>query len=333
MKRVLLTGAGGFIGSHMLDHLLVNTDWDVVCLASWRHKGIPERITDSIHYQQHKKRVTVLTHDLSAPLPGHTLARIGDIDYILNFAAESHVDRSLADPRSFIENNVAVALTMLDAARIIQPDVFIQISTDEVYGPAPDGHLHKEGEPHRPSNPYSASKSAQESIAYAYWRSFGVPVIITNTMNNFGERQDAEKFVPMVIRQVKQGRPVTIHGGEGNIGGRFYLHARNHADAVLYILKHCPPMPYRDGTLDLRRFNVVGERELNNLEMAELIASFVGKPLYHRLEDFHRTRPGHDRRYALDGVKLGLSGWEAPFSLEDSLRATVEWTLTHKEWL
>lgn len=324
-KKVLLTGIAGFIGSHMLDHLLVNTNWHIIGVASFMHKGKPERVFDSVHYRKHRDRVEIMTHDLTTPFNERELWRLHDVDYIINVASESHVDRSLLEPRKFILNNVQLMLTMLEAARVIKPQKFIQVSTDEVYGPAEDGYAHKEGEPHRPSNPYSASKAAQEDICYAYWRSFGVPIIQTNTMNNIGERQDAEKFVPMVIRKVLAGEQVVIHGSHGNIGSRYYLHARNHADAILHLLRMVTPVPYGSG--EMARFNVVGEKEIDNLAMAELVASFVGKELDYRLEDFHKTRPGHDRRYALDGAKIQETGWQQPFSLEESLKKTVEWEL------
>jgi dTDP-glucose 4,6-dehydratase len=207
------------------------------------------------------------------------------------------------------------------------------MSTDEVYGPAPDDHKHKEGEPHRPSNPYSASKAAQEDIAYSYWRTYDLPIIITNTMNIIGEMQDPEKYVPMIIQKVNNGETVTIHANAdgSRIGTRYYLHARNQADALLYVLRNIEPVKYGNG--ELAQYNVVGEREINNLEMAEMVAKAVGKPLEYQLVDFHSSRPGHDLRYALDGGKLAQTGWSAPMPLEESLKATVDWTLKHDEWL
>lgn len=331
-KNVLLTGASGFIGSHMLEHLLVNTDWHITCIASWEHKGTPERILQSQYYDP--ARVLVITHDLQAPLTPQTKKRIPKPDYILNFASDSHVDRSITDPIPFVRNNVDITLNILEYAREVEPEVFVQISTDEVYGAAPDDVNHAEWSTILPSNPYSASKAAQEALAISYWRTYGVPLIITNTMNNFGERQDPEKFIPLCIQKIAKGQPVTIFGTENNIGSRFYLHARNHADAVLFILRNLPPVKYVDGGIDRPdRYNVVGEIELDNLEVASKIASIIGKDLAYTLVDFHAARPGHDRRYALDGTKLKNAGWVPPIPFEDSLRKTIEWTLAHQEWL
>jgi dTDP-glucose 4,6-dehydratase len=274
--------------------------------------------------------VTILHADLTAPIGERLGHRIGPVDYIWNIASESHVDRSIEDPRPFIENNVSLAITMLDYARIAKPEVFCQISTDEVFGPAPAGILHGEWAPHIPSNPYSASKSAQEAIAISYWRTFGVPVILTSTMNNIGERQDPEKFVPMCIRRILRGEVVTIHGTPEHIGSRFYLHARNHADALLFLTKK-GATNYPDADRP-DKFNVVGEEEIDNLTLANMIADILGKPLNYKLLDFHSARPGHDLRYALDGSKLKNLGWEPPVKLRESLEHMIAWTLDHEEW-
>jgi dTDP-D-glucose 4,6-dehydratase len=198
MRRVLLTGAGGFCGAHCLEHILVNTDWEIVCIDSFRHRGKTDRIrevldahnrtpagrSDTFHCRD---RVKVLTHDLVAPISSQLDYEIGHIDYVISMASESHVDRSCVEPRPFVENNVALVLTLLEWMRERQfssrqppPEKFIHVSTDEVYGPAPIGHNHVEGEPHRPSNPYSASKAAQEDIVYSYWRTYGLPIAVSN---------------------------------------------------------------------------------------------------------------------------------------------------------
>lgn len=333
MKRVLLTGAGGFFGSHLLRHLMVNTDWEFVCPCSWEHKGTPERLENAIK-GMNPDRVTVITHDLSTPFTDITKKRIGKIDIILNIASNSHVDRSITNPREFIMNNTALAFNMLEFAREIKPEVFLQFSTDEVYGVAPHGVNHKEWATILPSNPYSASKACQEAIAISYWRTYGVPVIITNTMNLFGETQDAEKYTARLINKIYNGETVTVHGTEGNIGSRFYLHARNGADAVYFILKNLPPKAYvEDEVLMPDRYNIVGDVEMNNLELAQLVANILGKELKYELKDFHFGRPGHDRRYALDGTKLKELGWTAPMKFEESLKKSIEWTLNNKQWM
>jgi dTDP-glucose 4,6-dehydratase len=400
VKRVLLTGAGGFVGHHTLEHILETTDWEVVCIDSFRHRGKTDRIREVLDGQtqirdcpvcsagheteealnEHLRqahvpwasRVKVLTHDLRVPISPQLDHEIGHIDYVISMASESHVDRSCVEPRPFIENNVALVLTLLEWTRIRTyaerasglwenyraPEKFLHVSTDEVYGPAPVGHDHAEGEPHRPSNPYSASKAAQEDIVYSYWRTFGLPVAISNTMNIIGERQDPEKFVPLVLSKVLKGEQVTIHAGPASKsrvgtmvineptkpGSRFYLHARNQADALVFLLKNVPFLRYGEPSrvgpshtfpAGMGRYNVVGEREIDNLQMAFLIAEHAKCNLHYELVDFHSSRPGHDLRYALDGTKMRDLGWTPPVPLEESLRKTVEWTLQpeHAHWL
>jgi dTDP-glucose 4,6-dehydratase len=335
-RRVLLTGHGGFVGSHTLIHLLLNTDWTIIGIDSFRHRGITDRLRE-ILYDSHPElvhRFKSFRHDLTIPFSPVLLEELGDLDYIINMASESHVDRSIVEPVPFVTNNVELMLTMLELARIKRPEKFIQISTDEVYGPALTEH-HREWSIHRPSNPYSASKAAQEDICYAYWRSYGLPICITNTMNIIGEMQDPEKFVPLIIKKILTGDTVQIHAQSSEpgarSGSRFYLHARNQADALLHILNNLEVPVYGQG--DMARYNVVGERELDNLELAQLVAQIMGRELKYELVDWHTGRPGHDSRYALDGAKLAATGWRPPVSLEDSLIKTVNWTVANDRWL
>lgn len=335
MTRVLLTGASGFVGSHVLRHILVNTDWFVVCPVSFTHKGLTDRIREACGDREDwYKRVKVIRTDLAAPISSVTAAEFGKIDYVLNLASESHVDRSIEEPGPFIQNNVALITNMLDWARLADIEKFIHISTDEVYGPAPDGYSHLEWvDNHLPSNPYSASKAAQEDIVFAYWRTYGLPLAISNTMNIIGETQDPEKYVPMIIRRVLAGETVTVHGDlSGRIGSRFYLHARNQADALLHILTLDFPA-YSDDSHHPLRLHVRGEREVDNLEMAQLIATYAGRELNYEIVDFHSSRPGHDLRYAIDDAAITATGWKMPIPFEESLERTVNWTINHPEWL
>jgi dTDP-glucose 4,6-dehydratase len=275
----------------------------------------------------------------------------------MNVASESHVDRSITDPSGFVQNNVALMLNVLEVARATGPRLLLQMSTDEVYGPAYGEHRHAEWEPAIPSNPYSASKAAQEAIAISYWRTYSVPVVLTNTMNILGEMQDSEKFLPMIVRKLRDREPVTVHTApDGTPGSRFYLHARNLADAWLYLTRrYCETHDiqtlagdvyrapdrlamYADGAVRPDRFHIVGEREVANTELVRMVGGFMGldkdtvdgliKPV-----SFHSSRPGHDLRYALDGARMASIGWEPPVPLEKSLETTVRWSLEHPEWL
>lgn len=349
MKRVLLTGAGGFVGHHILEHILASTSWQVIATDSFRHRGKADRIAQVIQPCAHwRPRLEVITHDLSAPFSEQTMYRLGHIDYLIAVASESHVERSIEDPVPFIRNNVNVILSTLELAREVKPRHTIIISTDEVYGPEPvlDGVRvpHPEWAPILPSNPYSASKAAQEAVAFSYWRTYGVPLTIVNCMNLIGERQDPEKFVPMLIKRIAGGEEVPIHGREDDVGSRHYLHARNLADALVYILKELPPAMYGAHAKTALggpayaadrpdRYNVVGPDRIDNLVLAQTIAGIIGRPLKYQLVDFHSARPGHDPHYSLDPAKLTKAGWTPPVPFSESLIRTVRWSLEHPEWL
>jgi dTDP-glucose 4,6-dehydratase len=343
--KVLLTGAGGFVGHHTLAHLLKTTDWDIVATDSFRHFGVSARIRAVFdELPSHRSRVKVVTHDLATPIDSITAREFGDPDVIINMASDSHVDRSITDPRPFVENNVGLVLTLLEYARTLpELKTFIQIGTDEVYGPAPIGVNHPEWSPQVPSNPYSASKSAQEALAIAYWRTYNIPLILTNTMNIIGERQDLEKFVPLIIRSLQKSLPVPVHAikhqHDWECGSRFYLHARNQADALKFLINHFikTPHSYTDGLERPERFNVRGEVEISNDEMVFLIAKFLGisKSPNEIIEyiNVEGTRPGHDLRYALNGDKLINLGWNPPVPFEKSLERTVNWTVKNPIWV
>jgi dTDP-glucose 4,6-dehydratase len=204
---------------------------------------------------------------------------------------------------------------------------FIYFSTDEVFGPAGPGMAYAEWDRYDSTNPYAATKAGGEELALAYANTYGIPVLVTHTMNLYGERQHPEKFIPLVIRRVLEGREVTIHADHTlkNPGSRFYIHCRNMASAILFLLEK--KQFARD------KMNIVGQQEINNLVLAEMIASMMGKPLLAQLVDFHSSRPGHDLRYALNGERLNTMGWRPPLSLEESLSKTIDWTLANLDWL
>lgn len=294
--KCLITGASGFIGSHVLDYLLKKTDWNFVCPCSFRHKGNPLRI-------QPNDRVKVVTLDLTGVIPD-----LGDFDYILNLASESHVDRSIKEPVAFVENNISLVLQTLEYARKHKPKVFIQFSTDEVFGDSGEVEL-------QPSNPYSASKASQELIALAYRRTYGVPVIITNTNNVIGENQDPEKFVPKITKLIRAGEVVELHvTKDGQFGTRYYNHAENVAAALLFILQQ--------GRIG-ERYNLPGGAKRDNLEMAQAIADLLMKELKAKTKDAGKDRPGYDKSYPEPDSKLTDLGFKPPVSFEEGLTRAV----------
>lgn len=333
-RRILITGASGFIGAHVVEHILRNTDWEVVILDRLGVSGNHNRLTDILCWPEESHRVTSFVHDLRCPMNEWVVNRAGTVDYILHIAASTHVDRSITDPMSFVLDNVVGTTNMLQFARGQKHlKAFIYFSTDEVFGPASKGTAYKEWDRYNSGNPYAATKAGGEEMCVAFSNTYRIPLIITHTMNVFGERQHPEKFIPLVIKKVLAGETVTIHANKTKTraGSRFWIHARNVASALLFLInKH-----ERDGSKAplADKFNIVGEKEVDNLAMAKFIAKVVGKKLKYKMVDFHSSRPGHDLRYALDGQKMEKLGWRLPVNFEDSLRKTIEWTLMRDEWL
>ena len=265
------------------------------------------------------------------PLSDGLIKEIGtDVNYIVHMAAETHVDNSITDPRLFITNNIQSTVNLLEYARNYLPKLktFFYFSTDEVFGPALGSTLYKEWDRHKPTNPYSASKSAAEQICISYENTYKTPLMIVNVMNAFGERQHVEKFIPLCIKKILNNETIYIHSypDKKTSGTRFYIHGRNIAEAVLFLIKN--------GTVG-EKYNISGEKEVSNLEMAQMIAKFMHKEneLKYEMVDFHSNRPGHDLRYGLDGSKLFERGVKLPLNFEESLRKTVEWTLENSKWL
>jgi dTDP-glucose 4,6-dehydratase len=335
-KRALITGACGFIGHALLEELLLNTDYDIVCLDRLdisgtldRVKSVIDKCPESVNAHN---RVSFVYHDLKAEINEYTRVKIGDINYVFHLAAGSHVDRSIDFPREFVLDNVIGTCTILDFARLHCPnlDLFYYFSTDEVFGPAPKGVDYKEWDRYNSGNPYSAAKAGGEELCLAYSNTYKMPMIITHCMNVFGERQHKEKYIPLCIDRVQKGEKIFIHSNKEctEAGSRFYIHTNDVTNAVMYLLGQ-----WNKGNLKFcDKYNIVGSEEIDNLELANRIASILGKELNYELIDFHSSRPGHDLRYALDGSKMASLGWK-PNSLDARLKQTVEWYLGNSEWL
>ena len=321
--KALITGGCGFFGHHFIEHLLINTDWELVVLdrLSYASSGF-DRLREIGAYTN--PRLKVFTADIRLPIEDGLADEIGEVDYIFHLAAETHVDNSIKDPWPFIQSNVIGTFNMLEYARQAEA-LFFYFSTDEVFGPAITGYKFDEWDRYKSGNPYSATKAAGEELCLAWQNTYGVPVTITHCMNLIGERQHGEKFLPLCIRKILAGDVVTIHASpdKTQAGSRGYIHARNAADALLYIAEN----PFFD------KVNIAGQREIDNLKLAQGVAAIIGKPFNYELVDFHSSRPGHDLRYALDGGLLKRAGWEPPVSFEQSLLKTINWYLENKNWL
>lgn len=324
MKWALVTGGAGFIGHHVIQHLLRNTDLGIVCLDRLDTSGNLNRVAEIV--PQGSKRFKFVFHDLKAELNDNIRAEIGKVDYILHLAASSHVDRSITDPLSFVLDNVVGTCNILNYARSQNLERFFNFSTDEVFGCAANGVTFKEWDRYYSTNPYSASKAGAEELGLAFCNTYSLPLVTTHCVNVFGERQHPEKFVPLCINKILNGEKIFIHSYKDKLqsGSRFYIHARNVADAVLHLMSH--------GKVG-EKYNITSDVELGNLEMAEKIAAVLGRPLDYELVDFHSSRPGHDLRYSLDGAKLKETGYVYPVSFDESLQRTIQWTLANQRWL
>lgn len=318
MKRLLITGGAGFLGHHVVEHVLKNTDWDIVVLdrLSYSSNGL-ERLRDISCFNI--DRVLILSTDFSMPLSEGIRHEIGDVDYIYHIGAESHVDKSIENPTPFVMSNVVGTMHILDFARTLKNlKLFVMFSTDEVYGPAPEGIKFKETDRYNCTNPYAATKAGAEQLANAYANTYKLPIIVTNTMNIFGERQHKEKFIPLCINRIINDEVIYIHSNPEltKAGSRHWIHARNVADALLFLTDN-----YKVG----ERYNIVGEVEVDNMQMAQIIGSILEKKPKLKMINFHESRPGHDLRYALDGSKLAEIGWMPTVDFNQSLEKTVKW--------
>lgn len=376
MKKILVTGGVGFVGTHLIEHILKNTNWIVVSLDRYDASGNPNRLSEMMcDHPEFNGRIKNVFWDLKATLNEQVMKQLGGpFDYIAHLAAGSHVDRSIDDPMSFFMDNCIGTVNLMvyahdhglkraenftedPTAEMPLVGKFLYFSTDEVYGPAPefikfpdgsDSSVKFEGFKEwarlNPNNPYAAAKAAAEMAAISFANTYQIPCIITNTMNIFGERQNPEKFIPLIINKVLTGEKLLIHADKTkkHAGKRHYLHARNISAATIWALENGKTL---DGSATVGRYNVVGEVEMDNEQMALLVAKMTNEwlashgvvtpgVLDYELVDFHSSRPGHDLRYALDGSLIKSEGFEYPVAFEDSLRKMVHWTLDNQEkWL
>jgi len=329
MKNVLITGGVGFVGHHMVDYLLRNTDAKISIIDRLDVSGNVNRLTSLDSWSKNSSRVKFIWHDFRAEMYNNEIlcSLIGKPDTVLHIGASSHVDRSIEDPLSFVMDNVVGTCNVLNYARHLDSlENFVYFSTDEVFGPAPEGVDYKEWDRYHSGNPYSASKAGGEELCLAFENTYKMPIKISHCMNIFGERQHPEKFIPSCIRKIYRGDKVIIHANKTltKAGSRFYIHAQNVCSAVDFLIKNG-----RNGD----KFNIVGEREIDNLSLAHMIANIMGKKLNYELVDFHSSRPGHDLRYALDGSKMKALGWNLPMNLESSMESVIEWSLSNPEWI
>ena len=310
--RILVTGGAGFIGSNFVRYVLTHSDDEVVVLDKLTYAGNPANLADV----SADTRYRFIHGDIA---DAETVAgAMRDVTAVVNFAAESHVDRSILDPDAFINTDVYGVYVLLEAARDSAIERFVHVSTDEVYGEIPLGSA-SETAPLRPRSPYSASKAGGEMLVYAYHVTYGIPTIVTRGSNTFGPYQYPEKLLPVVITEAIDQRPIPVYGDGRQV--RDWLYVEDHCSGIDAALRRGAPG---------EAYNVGGGNERHNIEVIHTLLDLLDRP--RSLVQFVTDRPGHDVRYSLDSAKLAALGWTPSRSFDKALAETVAWYVEHEGW-
>ena len=331
MSTLLITGGAGFIGSNLVHCALAETSHRLVVVDALTYAGSLLNLEQALK----DPRVTFVRADIA---DASAMARVfaeTRPDAVVNLAAETHVDRSIDRPQSFIDTNIVGTFTLLETARKhvapLGPDRqrfrFLHVSTDEVYGTLGPTGVFSEETPYAPNSPYAASKAAADHLVRSYFHTYGLPTLITNCSNNYGPYQFPEKLVPLMILNALDGRPLPIYGDGGNV--RDWLHVADHCAGLLLVLRAGQPGG---------KYNLGGGNERTNLEIVDRICDAVDETTpaaagRRSQKTFVPDRPGHDRRYAIDATKIRRElGWTPAYTFDRGLRETVEWYVTHRDW-
>ncbi|WP_151698063.1 dTDP-glucose 4,6-dehydratase [Weizmannia acidilactici] len=317
-KKVLVTGGAGFIGGNFVQHMVNKyLDYDIYNLDLLTYAG------DLTKHQEieNKDNYHFIKADIADRQTIIPLFKKENFDFVVHFAAESHVDRSITDPEIFVRTNVLGTQVLLDAAKEVGVKKFLHVSTDEVYGELDfdPSTFFTEETPLQPNSPYSASKASSDLLVRAYHETFGLPINITRCSNNYGPYHFPEKLIPLTISRVLNDQKVPVYGNGGNI--RDWLHVHDHCAAIDLVLHQ---------GVNGEVYNVGGHNERTNLEVVKTIIKTLGKS--EDLIEFVKDRPGHDKRYAIDPSKLEKLGWKPAYSFETGIAQTIQWYLDNKDW-
>lgn len=331
MKNILVTGGAGFIGSNFIRYMLSEHDYNIINLDLLTYAGNLENLQGL----ERNKRYTFIKGDIRDRKEIEKIFKTYKIDTVVNFAAESHVDRSIEEPELFITTNILGTQILLDIAKQYWKVIpnnkyskefrdgtrFLQVSTDEVYGTLGEGGLFTEGTPLAPNSPYSASKASADMMVRAYYETYGMPVSITRCSNNYGPYQFPEKLIPLMINNCLNNYPLPVYGDGMQV--RDWLHVEDHCRAIDVVL--------HKGKIG-EVYNIGGNNEKANIEIVKLIIKSLGKE--ESLIQYVADRPGHDRRYAIDNSKIIKElGWAPKYTFDEGIKETIEWYLQNKEWL
>jgi dTDP-glucose 4,6-dehydratase len=339
VRSIVVTGGAGFIGSNFVRHALARTDARVVVLDKLTYAGNLESLADVSSHP----RYAFVEGDIADREAVRELLRRESPSAIVNFAAETHVDRSIDDPAAFVRTNVTGAFELLEAARVVLRENpsegfrFLHVSTDEVYGTLGPTGAFSETTPYAPNSPYAASKAGADHLVRAYHETYRLPALITNCSNNYGPYQFPEKLIPLMILNALEGKSLPIYGDGGNV--RDWLYVEDHCEGILLALERGAPG---------EKYNIGGGNERTNLQVVDALCASLDAELpatrnealsarglrsYSELKTFVPDRPGHDRRYAIDAAKIRRElGWTPRHAFESGLRETVRWYLAHRPW-
>jgi dTDP-glucose 4,6-dehydratase len=342
MDTMIITGGAGFIGANFTHYALAHTGARLVIIDKLTYAGNLANLGAALK----DPRIHFVQADIADKDAMTSVFDVHQPAAVVNFAAESHVDRSIDDPSPFIETNVVGAFTLLEASRKhvakLSEDArrafrFLHVSTDEVYGALGETGLFSETTPYAPNSPYAASKASADHLVRAWSETFGLPAIITNCSNNYGPYQFPEKLIPLMLLNAIDGKPLPIYGDGGNV--RDWLYVEDHCAGIMLALKHGKPG---------EKYNIGGGNERTNLQIVDRLCEEVekvfpaaenpamqrqGKTSYSELKTFVPDRPGHDRRYAIDATKIRAElGWQPNYNFEAGLAKTVRWYFDHRAW-
>jgi dTDP-glucose 4,6-dehydratase len=312
--KLLVTGGAGFIGSEFVRQA-VRKGYQVAVVDALTYAGDLERLKEV------KSKINFYQVDIKDYACLEEVFKQERPDAVVHFAAESHVDRSILEPRAFLQTNIEGTFNILELAKVFKVKRFVNVSTDEVYGELGDAGKFTEDSPLKPNSPYSVSKASQDMLGRAYFRTYGLPVITVRPSNNYGPWQYPEKLIPVVIAKALKDEPIPIYGTGQNV--REWLYVSDCAEAILMVLERGIP-----GEV----YNIANGIEKRNIEVVKAILKLLGKP--ESLIEFVKDRPGHDYRYAMDASKINRElGWKAKTDFETGLALTVRWYLEHRAWL
>ena len=317
MKNILVTGGAGFIGSNFINYLLKeNDDYKIINIDKLTYAGNLENLKSS----EGKKNYTFVKGDIcNHELINYIFTKY-KINFVVNFAAESHVNRSILGSEVFFRSNVLGTNVLLEASRKFEIEKFVQVSTDEVYGSLGSEGLFTEETPLHPNSPYSASKASADLMALSFYHTFGLPVVITRCSNNYGPYQFPEKLIPLMIINSINDKKLPVYGDGMNV--RDWIYVLDHNKAIRLVMEKGEP-----GEV----YNIGSSSEMKNIEIIKLVLSNLNKS--EELIEFVKDRPGHDRRYAIDSSKIKKEiGWQPEFNFEEAISETIKWYLENKSW-